>query len=221
VFVIVGLGNPGHEYEDTRHNVGFRVIDMLAERAGARLSDKKFKARVGRARLCGEDCLLMKPETFMNLSGEAVGPAMGFFKVPTTQVIVVHDELDVPLGRLKMKKGGGHGGHNGLRSLKKHLPDDGFVRLRVGIGRPPPQWESADYVLSKFNRDERASIDSVLDEAADAVQAILTDGVAKAMGRFNRDPDKERAKAEKRQNKIDSGLIESATKNESRTEGES
>lgn len=194
---------------------------MLAERAGARLSDKKFKARVGRARLCGEDCLLMKPETFMNLSGEAVGPAMGFFKVPTTQVIVVHDELDVPLGRLKMKKGGGHGGHNGLRSLKKHLPDDGFVRLRVGIGRPPPQWESADYVLSKFNRDERASIDSVLDEAADAVQAILTDGVAKAMGRFNRDPDKERAKAEKRQNKIDSGLIESATKNESRTEGES
>lgn len=221
MFVIVGLGNPGHEYEDTRHNVGFRVIDMLAERAGARLSDKKFKARVGRARLCGEDCLLMKPETFMNLSGEAVGPAMGFFKVPTTQVIVVHDELDVPLGRLKMKKGGGHGGHNGLRSLKKHLPDDGFVRLRVGIGRPPPQWESADYVLSKFNRDERASIDSVLDEAADAVQAILTDGVAKAMGRFNRDPDKERAKAEKRQNKIDSGLIESATKNESRTEGES
>ncbi len=221
MFVIVGLGNPGREYEDTRHNVGFRVIDMLAERAGTRVSDKKFKARVGRARLCGEDCLLMKPETFMNLSGEAVGPAMGFFKLPTTQVIVVHDELDVPLGRLKMKKGGGHGGHNGLRSLKKHLPDDGFVRLRVGIGRPPPQWDSADYVLSKFNRDEWASVDSVLDEAADAVQAILTDGVAKAMGRFNRDPDKERAKAEKRKNKIDRGLTEPATKNESRTEGES
>ncbi len=221
MFLVVGLGNPGREYEQTRHNVGFMVVDALAERASARVSDKKFKARVGRARLQGEDCLLMKPETFMNLSGESVGPALGFFKLATQQVIVLHDELDLPLGKLKMKKGGGHGGHNGLRSLKKHLPDDGFVRIRIGIGRPPPQWDSADYVLSKFNRDEWTEVDRVVNDAADAVEAIFKDGVGKAMGRFNRDPDKERAKAAKRKKKIDGGALEPAAKEESRTEGES
>jgi len=221
VFLVVGLGNPGREYEQTRHNVGFMVVEALAERASARVSDKKFKARVGRARLQGEDCLLMKPETFMNLSGESVGPALGFFKLATQQVIVLHDELDLPLGKLKMKKGGGHGGHNGLRSLKKHLPDDGFVRIRIGIGRPPPQWDSADYVLSKFNRDEWTEVDRVVNDAADAVEAIFKDGVGKAMGRFNRDPDKERAKAAKRKKKIDGGAVEPAAKEESRTEGES
>lgn len=221
MFLVVGLGNPGREYEQTRHNVGFMVVEALAERASARVSDKKFKARVGRARLQGEDCLLMKPETFMNLSGESVGPALGFFKLATQQVIVLHDELDLPLGKLKMKKGGGHGGHNGLRSLKKHLPDDGFVRIRIGIGRPPPQWDSADYVLSKFNRDEWTEVDRVVNDAADAVEAIFKDGVGKAMGRFNRDPDKERAKAAKRKKKIDGGAVEPAAKEESRTEGES
>lgn len=221
MFLVVGLGNPGREYEQTRHNVGFMVVDALAERASARVSDKKFKARVGRARLQGEDCLLMKPETFMNLSGESVGPALGFFKLATQQVIVLHDELDLPLGKLKMKKGGGHGGHNGLRSLKKHLPDDGFVRIRIGIGRPPPQWDSADYVLSKFNRDEWTELDRVVNDAADAVEAIFKDGIGKAMGRFNRDPDKERAKAAKRKKKIDAGAVEPAAKEESRTEGES
>lgn len=157
----------------------------------------------------------------MNLSGESVGPALGFFKLATQQVIVLHDELDLPLGKLKMKKGGGHGGHNGLRSLKKHLPDDGFVRIRIGIGRPPPQWDSADYVLSKFNRDEWTEVDRVVNDAADAVEAIFKDGVGKAMGRFNRDPDKERAKAAKRKKKIDGGAVEPAAKEESRTEGES
>lgn len=222
MFLVVGLGNPGREYEETRHNVGFMVADMLAERAGARISDKKFKARVGRGRLKGEDCLLMKPETFMNLSGESVGPALGFYKLSTEQVIVVHDELDLPLGKVKLKKGGGHGGHNGLRSLKKHLPDDGFLRIRIGIGRPPPRWDSADYVLSRFTREEWADVDRAVNEAADAVEAILGLGVSKAMGRVNRDPDRERAKAErKRKKKIDGEAQTDSPENESRTEGES
>lgn len=221
MFLIVGLGNPGREYEATRHNVGFMVADALAERASTQLSDKKFKARVGRARLQSEDCLLMKPETFMNLSGESVGPALGFFKLATSQVIVLHDELDLPVGTVRLKKGGGHGGHNGLRSLKKHLPDDGFVRVRIGIGRPPPQWDTADYVLSRFNSSELAEVERVVNEAADAVEAILKDGIAKAMGRFNRDPAKERAKAEERKKKIDGGGQQPAAKQESRTEGES
>lgn len=220
MFLIVGLGNPGREYEETRHNVGFMAVDALCERAGGRISDKKFKARVGRVRLHGEDCLLMKPETFMNLSGESVGPALGFFKLTTAQVVVLHDELDLPLGKLKMKKGGGHGGHNGLRSLKKHLPDDAFVRIRMGIGRPPdPRWDPADYVLSRFAREEWAEVDRAVSEAADAVEALLKNGVAKAMGQVNRDPDKERAKAERKKKKIDSSA-KPAEKNE-KAEGES
>ncbi|MCA9552774.1 MAG: aminoacyl-tRNA hydrolase [Myxococcales bacterium] len=222
MFIVVGLGNPGREYEDTRHNVGFMVVDALAERAGVQVCDKKFKARVGRARLEGEDCLLMKPETFMNLSGESVGPALGFFKLSTAQVIVVHDELDLPLGTVRLKKGGGHGGHNGLRSLKQHLPDDGFVRVRIGIGKPPPQWDTADYVLSRFASSERAVADSALNEAASAVRAVLKDGIGKAMGHFNRDPEKERAKAERRRKKIEGGADSPAQGNESKaTEGES
>ncbi len=142
MFLVVGLGNPEDEYEGTRHNVGFEAVEVLARRCGVRFSDKKFKARMARAEIAGQSCVLLKPQTYMNLSGESVGPAMGFFKLATGDVIVLHDELDIPLGRVKLKKGGGHGGHNGLRSLKQHLPDDGFVRVRIGIGRPPPAWDS-------------------------------------------------------------------------------
>ena len=188
--LVVGLGNPGREYDDTRHNVGFRIVDKVADRVGTGVDDKKFKARVGRARIGGDATLLMKPQTFMNLSGESVGPALGFFKLSTDDLIVIHDDLDLPLGKLKLKRGGGHGGHNGLRSLLKHLPDDRFIRVRVGIGRPPPEWDTADYVLSKFRSQEWTAVDSVLATAADAVEAICQDGISKAMAKFNRDPDK-------------------------------
>lgn len=183
--LIVGLGNPGREYEETRHNVGFMVVEALAERAGVAVSDKKFKARVGRARIAGCDCLLMKPQTYMNLSGASVGPALGFYKLTTGDLVVVHDDLDLEAGRIKLKQGGGHGGHNGLRSLKTHLPDDGFIRVRVGIGRPPPRWDPTDYVLGRFSREERGPAVTAVDVAVDAVESILTLGIAKAMGRIN------------------------------------
>jgi PTH1 family peptidyl-tRNA hydrolase len=132
----------------------------------------------------------MKPETYMNLAGESVGPAIGFYKLGTSELIVIHDELDLDLGRTKLKKGGGHGGHNGLRSLIQHLPDGEFSRVRVGIGRPPPGWDSADYVLSRFQKSEREAIDIAIVEAADAVEAILKDGLPRAMNKANRNPEK-------------------------------
>ncbi len=196
MYLIVGLGNPGDEYRGTRHNVGFQALDLLAERSGAGLSDRKFKARLGRGTVQGRECILMKPMTYMNLVGESVGPALGFFKLPTTELIVVHDDLDLDVGRLKLKQGGGHGGHNGLRSLIEHLPDPNFVRVRIGIGRPPPKWDPADYVLSRFQSAERAPMEGAVVEAADAVEAILKDGLRLAMNVYNRakSPDEEEKK---------------------------
>lgn len=197
MWLIVGLGNPGDEYSGTRHNVGFDALDLLAERAGARLSDRKFKARLGRGRLQGTDCVLMKPQTYMNLSGESVGPAAGFFKVSTNEIVVLHDDLDLDAGRLRLKQGGGHGGHNGLRSMIEHLPDAGFLRVRIGIGRPPPRWDPADYVLSRFHGAERARMEAAVGEAADAVEAIIRDGLRMAMNVHNRakSPDEDEKKA--------------------------
>jgi PTH1 family peptidyl-tRNA hydrolase len=185
MWMVVGLGNPGREHEGQRHNAGFLVVDRLADRAGARLSDKKFKARLGRGRLAGEDVFLLEPQTYMNLSGESVGPAAGFYKLGADRLVVVHDELSLPFGRVVVKRGGGHGGHNGLRSLKKHLPDDRFARVRFGIGRPPPAWDPADYVLSRFSSEERGALDGAIDRAADAVETILSDGVERAVSKFD------------------------------------
>lgn len=212
MWLVVGLGNPGREYEDTRHNIGFMVVDALADRAGVKISDKKFKARLARAKIGGQDCWLLKPETYMNLSGESVGPAAGFFKIPTSNVIVVHDEMDIELGRLKLKTGGGHGGHNGLRSLKQHLPDDGFHRVRVGVDRPPnAEWDPADWVLSRFRSEEQEKLEGALKDAQSAVSAILRHGMAKAMNRYNRTEKKKAAKPKK---------VEAVDENEAKAEEE-
>ncbi len=189
MYFVVGLGNPGAKYADTRHNVGFWVIDRLADEAGVTVFEKKFKARLARACIDGEDCFLMKPETFMNLSGESVGPALGFHKKSVDHLVVVHDDVDLEVGRLKLKRGGGHGGHNGLRSLAQHLPSPGYVRVRIGIGRPPPRWDTAAYVLGKFASEEQADVERAVSEAADAVKVILTEGIDRAMNRFNRGPE--------------------------------
>lgn len=183
--MVAGLGNPGQEHASTRHNVGFDVVNRLADRASIRLSDKKFKARLGKGDVMGEPCVLLEPQTYMNLSGESVGPALGFFKLKTERLLVVHDELELPFGQVGLKQGGGHGGHNGLRSLKKHLPDDRFVRVRVGIGRPPAGWDPAKFVLGRFSGEERAEVDPMIDRAVDLVETILSRGFAHAMNTVN------------------------------------
>ena len=181
--IVVGLGNPGARYQGTRHNIGFEVVDELARRYGGGWRDK-FKALVGEVALAGDKVLLVKPQTFMNLSGETVQPAAQFFGVEPEGVVVVHDELDLPLGRLKVKVGGGHAGHNGLRSMVAELGSRDFVRLRVGIGRPA-KGSPSNYVLSDFGADEIPWLPDLLDRAADAVELALREGPQKAMNTVN------------------------------------
>ncbi len=194
--LVVGLGNPGRAYDATRHNVGFEVVDALANEEGISLSDRKFKGRFGRGRVAGEDCFLLKPDTYMNVSGESVGPMAGFYRIPPEDVIVVHDDLDIEVGRLKMKRGGGHGGHNGLRSLMSHLPSPDFVRIRVGVGRPPPGRDPVDYVLGRFRSDDRSLVDAAIEEAVRAIQATLRDGLSRAMNVYNRLPQSRKAEGQ-------------------------
>jgi peptidyl-tRNA hydrolase, PTH1 family len=183
--LVVGLGNPGTEYQDNRHNLGFMVVDELLARARASAPRAKFGAELAEGTLGGERVLFCKPMEFMNVSGQSVARVAGFWKISVADTIVVHDELDVPFGRLKLGAGGGHGGHNGLRSLIADLGDPGFARVRVGIGRPLPGRDPADYVLTDFSRAEAKELADVRMLAADAVEAIVAQGVAAAMNRFN------------------------------------
>ncbi|NVJ09052.1 aminoacyl-tRNA hydrolase [Myxococcus sp. AM001] len=187
--LIVGLGNPGREYERHRHNIGFMVVEALLSRARAALNQEKFAARVGQGTLAGERVLFVEPQTFMNLSGRSVAEAARFFKVPVADVLVIHDELDLPLGRLQLKAGGGSGGHNGLKSIVSSLGDEGFIRLRFGIGKPegPNARERvAGYVLSNFDDGERRELESLIDRAMDMTELWLREGLSVAMNRFNR-----------------------------------
>ncbi len=181
---VVGLGNPGAKYAATRHNIGARVVDELARRH-ALSWQSKFKGRWCRLmRHTGNDVVLLAPETFMNLSGQSVQPMCTFFRIAPPAVLVVHDELELPFGQLKLKVGGGHGGHNGLRSIGQQLGDRSFVRLRVGIGRPQ-KGDVASWVLAPFGAEERGWVDQLVDAAADAVERTLNDGVRAAMDPVN------------------------------------
>lgn len=187
--LIVGLGNPGREYERHRHNIGFMVVEALLSRARAQLNQEKFAARVGQGTLAGERVLFVEPQTFMNLSGRSVAEAARFYKVPVADVLVIHDELDLPLGRLQLKAGGGSGGHNGLKSIVSSLGDEGFIRLRFGIGKPegPNARERvAGYVLSNFDDGERRELDTLTDRAMDMTEIWIREGLSVAMNRFNR-----------------------------------
>jgi PTH1 family peptidyl-tRNA hydrolase len=189
VKLICGLGNPGREYERHRHNVGFRVVDLLAERARAGNPQSKFDAEVSQGSLAGERVLLLKPQTFMNLSGRSLAAAARFYKVAPPDVLVVHDELDLPFGRLQLKAGGGHGGHNGLRSILADLGEDTFARLRVGVGKPegPNAKERVvGHVLSNFSQEEERELPPLLGVCADASATWARDGMAVAMNRFNK-----------------------------------
>ena len=187
-WLVVGLGNPGKEYAANRHNVGFMVADLLASRVGAKFGrSKRSHAEVAEGRLGfgGPKLILVKPLTFMNLSGAPVVQLAQFFKVPVENVIAVHDELDVPFGQVRAKRGGGEGGHNGLRSMSKSLATKEYARVRFGIGRPPGRQDPADYVLSDFGSAERKELDFLVDRAADVVEAIVAEGVEWAQNKYH------------------------------------
>ncbi len=182
---VVGLGNPGPEYNGTRHNVGFDVIDELAERHRFPAETKFGSSLVRRDRIRGQEVLLVKPTTYMNLSGDAVGAIVRFYKGDVSDIIVVHDDLDFEPGQVRIKVGGGHGGHNGLSSIMSHVGRD-FVRIRLGIGKPTQSQNGSDHVLSGFGAADRRIIDDGIDTAADAVEAVIDEGARKAANRFNR-----------------------------------
>lgn len=187
--IFAGLGNPGARYQNTRHNIGFWVIDLIAERWGRPDFRDKFRAEyaVGEAPLGGKHVLL-KPQTFMNLSGESVQPALVFFKLEPSELIVIHDELDLPLGRLQLKVGGGSGGHNGLKSVTMRLGTPDYLRLRVGIGRPPRDFSGdvADFVLQAFAPSELEVAQKSAERAAEALELVLSRGLEPAMNEINR-----------------------------------
>jgi len=183
--LVVGLGNPGDEYARTRHNVGAEVVEILAKRHGATLKKGRERARVDQVRIGSSLVALAIPLTFMNESGMAVAPLARRYGVEPEQIVIVQDELDLPVGALKVKNGGGLAGHNGLRSITSHLHSDGFMRVRIGVGKPVSKEHGADHVLKKFSKRERSEIDVVLEEAADAVETIIADGVDAAMNRVN------------------------------------
>lgn len=189
MLLVVGLGNPGAQYAETRHNFGFLAVDALASKVGADPFRDKFSAEIARARLGDQDALLLKPQTFMNLSGQSVQPAAAFHKVGVGDIVVLHDELDLPFGEIRVKRGGGHAGHNGLRSLLDRLGSPDFVRVRLGIGRPPATFrDTANYVLSRFEPAERSQVPDLCKRAADIVEDVARLGVQGAMNRHNTKP---------------------------------
>ncbi|HST65929.1 MAG TPA: aminoacyl-tRNA hydrolase [Mycobacteriales bacterium] len=187
-FLVVGLGNPGPAYRGNRHNVGFMVLDLLAGRVGGRFKAHKGRADVVEARLGplpAPRVVLAKPKSYMNESGGPVASMRDFFKVGPEQLVVVHDELDLPYGTLRLKRGGGDNGHNGLRSITKSLGTREYLRVRFGIGRPPGRMDPADYVLRDFSAAERKDLEFEVDRAADAVEALVRDGLEAAQNRYN------------------------------------
>jgi peptidyl-tRNA hydrolase, PTH1 family len=184
--LVVGLGNPGAEYANSRHNVGADVVQLLADRWGAALKWTRERALVAEVRVGDQRVVLAFPQTYVNLSGEAVALLVRRHGITDpARLVVVHDELDLSLGSVKVKQGGGLAGHNGLRSIKAHLHTDEFLRVRIGVGKPPSKEQGADHVLRRVSKRDRVELDIAVQEAADAVEAILADGVDAAMNRYN------------------------------------
>ena len=180
--LVVGLGNPGAKYEQTRHNAGFWFVDEVARQYNARFkSESKYKSEVARCSIAGNDCRLQKPMDFMNRSGLPVASLAGFYQIPRSSILIVHDDLDLPPGTVKLKKSGGHGGHNGLRDLIPHLGGNDFLRLRIGIGHPGHRDDVVGYVLKNASRDDRAIIDQAIDEAVKVLPDIIAGHLDKAM----------------------------------------
>ena len=185
-WLLVCLGNPGEKYENTRHNVGYMVADEIGQRCRSPIQKLRFKALTDVVTISGQKVLVMKPVTYMNLSGEAVRPAADFYKIPPDHVLVISDDTALAVGRLRIRRGGSAGGHNGLKNIIQHLGTDQFPRIRVGVGeKPHPDYDLADWVLGRFTGEDKKAMDAAVKRAADAVECLLAEGPDRAMNRFN------------------------------------
>lgn len=185
-WIVAGLGNPGLEYENTRHNAGFLTMDELAKQCGVKLDQMKFKSDCGEAMLGDVRCLLMKPTTYMNLSGDAIAAAANFYKIPPEQVLVIYDDISLPPGKLRLRRKGSAGGHNGIKSIIAQLGTEEFPRIRVGVGaKPNPQYDLADWVLSKFSEEDMKALQPALEHAADAAKKIVSGDMNGAMNLYS------------------------------------
>ncbi len=183
--VVIGLGNPGKKYEDTRHNVGFMAIDKISEKWSIPVQQQKFRALVGEGRINGERALLVKPQTYMNLSGESVADVLRFYKLTPADILVIYDDLDLPTGKLRLREKGSAGGHNGIKSIIQHTGTQVFNRIKIGIDRPQPGRSVSDYVLSPFSAMDRTVIAQAVEAAADAAAMWMEEDFDKVMNRFN------------------------------------
>lgn len=183
--IIVGLGNPGKKYENTRHNVGFSTIDVLSDKLGIKVNRLKHKALTGDGTIKGERVILVKPQTFMNLSGESINEIAEWYKLPMENLIVIYDDVDIPVGTIRIRPKGSSGTHNGMRSVIYQLRSDEFPRIRIGIGKAPEEWNLADYVLSRFNAEEAVDVARSIERAADAASVIVKSGIETAMNLYN------------------------------------
>lgn len=185
-FMIVGLGNPDKKYEFTRHNAGFLCVDMLAEKHGFTVKKLKFRSLLGDAVIGGHRCLILKPQTYMNLSGEAVREAAAFYKIPPERILVLFDDISLDVGKLRIRRKGTDGGHNGIKNIIYHLASDKFPRIKIGVGKKPhSDYDLADWVLSEFKKDEEAPLKSALENACAAVELLLDGEIDKAMNLYN------------------------------------
>lgn len=185
MYIIAGLGNPTREYEKTRHNVGFDTIDVLADKLNTSVDEKKFKGLYGRGIIAGEKVILLKPQTFMNLSGESVREAADFYKVDPEHIIVIYDDISLDVGQLRIRKKGSAGGHNGIKNIIAHLGTQEFPRIKVGVGDKPKGMDLADYVLGHFSKEDQAKMDEAFKDAANAAEMILDKGMDAAMNHYN------------------------------------
>lgn len=185
MYLIAGLGNPGKEYDMTRHNIGFEVVDYIADKYNIKVKKLKFKALYQKAEIEGSEVILMKPQTYMNLSGESIRDAAAFYKIPPEKIIIISDDINLDEGRIRVRKGGSAGGHNGLKSIIYQLASDGFVRIRVGVGEKKQGQDLADYVLSRFSKEQIPLLERAIINAAGAAAEVMAHGVESAMNKFN------------------------------------
>lgn len=185
MYAVIGLGNPGNKYKGTRHNVGFDTIDCIAQKNNVKINKIKFKAVYGEAQIGGQKVLLVKPQTYMNKSGESVLDICNFYKMPLENIIVIVDDVDIKFGSLRIRTKGSAGTHNGMKSIIYLLQSDNFPRVKIGVGKPIEHQDLADFVLSGFSKEDRIYIDKTIEQAAAAVEKIITDGINSAMNEFN------------------------------------